>query len=128
MRSLKIVACVVSVVMAAGIALPAMAARSNSSSTAYFDAQGNFVGQSLYPCENKHFEGGDVTTPYTLTQIFGCYLGPPANGESGLEPNEVYSHPPPGITQEQLCLTLSRLGDPCGNPPGSIAPVFVWGR
>lgn len=127
MRSLKIVACVVSVVMAAGIAAPAMAARSNSISTSYFDAQGNFVGQSLYPCENKHFEGGEVTQ-YSLTQSFGCYLGPPANGESGLEPNEVYSNPPPGFTQNQLCHILATYGDPCGNPPGSIAPIFVWGR
>lgn len=123
MRSLCKIACVVSVVIAAGFSLPAMAARSNEVSTWYFDASGNFVGQSLYSCESRHFEGGTVTQ-YVVEETYGCYPGPPANGQSGLQPNEVYSIPPPGFTQAQLCQVLARYGGaPCNI---NVAPVFTY--
>jgi len=120
MRSLMKVVCVACVVLASGFAMPAMAARSNMISTSYFDASGNFVGQSLWSCENKHFEGGEVTQ-YVVIQSYGCYIGIPSNG--GLRPNSIESLPPPGFTQDELCAKLDALGDYC-DP--NVAPTFVF--
>jgi hypothetical protein len=125
MRSIWKLACVVSVVFSAGIALPAMAARSNTVSYAYFDASGNFVGQSLFTCDSKHFEGGTVTQ-YALVQSVGCYIGHPTNGDPGLTPDEIYSNLPPGFTQDEACQLLSTRGDSCGTAPYYNAPVFVY--
>jgi hypothetical protein len=121
---MKIV-CVVSVVLSGGVAAPAMAARSDMSSYAYFDAAGNFVGQSLWSCENKHFEGGEVTS-YMVAQTYPCYPGYEGDQQSGWEPADVWSHLPPGITQDQACAVLANKGDSCGFAPNYSPAVFVY--
>jgi len=117
MLSIRKLACVATVVAAAGFAIPAMAARTYTVSYAYFDGSGNFVGQNLWTCENHNITGGTVTQ-YSVVQSYPCYIDP------NVSPS-VTSTLPPGMTQQQACyiLATSPYGhDVCGN-----APVFAYG-
>jgi hypothetical protein len=127
MRSIKMIVCLALVVITMGFAVPAMALRSDSVSTAYFDAAGNFVGQSLYTCNNTHFDGGAVTQ-YSVVQFYPCYPGTSGGGDPGIQPASVTSTLPPGFTQAQACAVLATYGDNCGNPPYYLPPVYGFNQ
>jgi hypothetical protein len=52
--------------------LSAMAARQYSSNKIYFDVSGNVIGQDAYYCNNVHWRGGNISSPYVLTVKGGC--------------------------------------------------------
>ncbi|WP_250626656.1 hypothetical protein [Pinirhizobacter soli] len=102
------------IVIMAGLVItsPALAARSDSVSVAWFDTAGNFVGQQYIPCSGTGFVGG-TQTPYTLRQSYPCVAG---DGDP-----DISDTLPANITEAQACYTLQLKGDVCGRPP-----VYVW--
>jgi hypothetical protein len=52
--------------------LSASAMRQYSSNKIYFSASGDVIGQDAYYCNNVHWRGGNVTSPYVLIVEGGC--------------------------------------------------------
>lgn len=131
MHTIKKFACVVSVVLAAGLVMPAMAATSNTISYAYFDASGHFVGQSLLTCSNTHLSGGSVTQ-YVVVQSYPCYMGAPGGGDAGVNDASLEGILPSGFTLTQACAVLAAQPQPdyCGNlthnPPEYFPPIYAY--
>jgi len=86
---LKSLVCLTVLSIAAVASLSATAAPRTGSSQAYFDANGNLVGQSITWCEGNLSHAGNVHTPYWVFEEFDCTTNAARPSPPSYVPNDV---------------------------------------
>ena len=93
-------------VVAATASMSATAAPRWGVTQAFFDANGNLVGQSITWCEGNLSHGGTVNTPYWVISEFDCTTNAARPSSPTFVPNDVGVQNyllPAGMTLMQAC-------------------------
>lgn len=82
---MRFIACFI-IVGGLALAFNADAARQKSINRIYFDASGKVIGQNAYFCNNKHWQGGDLSSAIQLSITGGCGdISVVCNGKGGCQ-------------------------------------------